>query len=273
MSLPSRMVSPQWNINLLERPRIAHCAFVCHNAQGQHATEHYFLPNLWCLHLYSYHAQIQIPNHQQRIHPGSLTIFPPATPLSYRYHAVSWHHYVHFQLAENLQTPYRLMVHYETGAENERWRRELTFLIEAFRTHPLRAEVKLWELLFGLTEQLEGVSDRHPALEKALQIIELRLAEPLAPAVLAHEVGVSHNHLIRLFQKETGGTIVAYIRARRAERARHLLENTTLPLVSVATQVGVQPGKALSDLLKQSTGYSPRQLRTHRIKTPPEARL
>jgi AraC-like DNA-binding protein len=253
---------PLWRIPLDERPRIAHCALACHNTANTNLTDRYFLPDLWTLHLYRYHAQINIPRFSQAIHPGSLTIFPPATPLSYAYREVSHHLYVHFRLENNLNSPLQIAMHTETGADNERWNRELWFLIESFRAHPLRAEVKLWELLFELCERHQGAPTHHPSLEKALQIIELRLAEPLSPALLAHEVGLSHNHLIRLFQKETGGSISAYIRARRAQRALHLLQNTTLPLVSVAAQVGARPGKALCDLLKRETGMSPRRLRT-----------
>ena len=71
-------------------------------------------------------------------------------------------------------------------------------------------------------------------------MIELRLAETLSVKALADEVGISHNHLTRLFRAAVGDTVIGYIRQRRVQRARHLLEHTTLPIKTVAAQVGIE---------------------------------
>ena len=70
-------------------------------------------------------------------------------------------------------------------------------------------------------------------------MIELRLAGPISVAALASEVGLSHNHLTRLFHAHAGETVAGYIAQRRLLRARHLLLHSTLPVKSIAAQVGI----------------------------------
>jgi AraC-like DNA-binding protein len=180
---------------------------------------------------------------------------------------VATHFYVHFHLATSTESARYVPGHQDTGADNEWWNGELEQIVEFARDDFLRAEVKLWDLLFTLSARKQSPSTQHPSLQKALRVIENRLSEPLAPVDIAREVGLSHNHLIRLFRQETGSTISGYIRSRRAHRARHLLENTTLPLVNVAAQVGVEPGKGLCNLVKVETGRSPRQWRGRTLAT------
>ncbi|HEX8834197.1 MAG TPA: helix-turn-helix domain-containing protein, partial [Abditibacteriaceae bacterium] len=264
----STPTSPHWPIDLSQRPVIAQGALTSHKRSGEPSTERYLLPDLWCLHLYRYHGRIEIPGHRLMIHPGSLTIFPAGLPLTYHFFGAATHFYVHFQLATSTKPPRHVPGHQDTGADNEWWNGELEQIVEFARSDCLRAEVKLWDLLFTLSSREQSRnSTQHPSLQKALRIIEIRLSEPLAPVEIAREVGLSHNHLNRLFHQETGSTISGYIRSRRAHRARHLLENTTLPLVNVAAQVGVEPGKGVCNLVKVETGRSPRKWRGHFLAT------
>jgi AraC-like DNA-binding protein len=180
---------------------------------------------------------------------------------------VATHFFLHFRLAISTKSARYVLGYQDTGADNEWWNSELEQIVEFARSDFLRAEVKLWELLFTLSAREPSTSTQHPSLQKAIGLIENRLSESLAPAEIGHEVGLSHNHLIRLFHQETGRTISGYIRSRRAHRARHLLENTTLPLVNVAAQVGVEAGKGLCNLVKAETGRSPRQWRGQSLAT------
>lgn len=78
---------------------------------------------------------------------------------------------------------------------------------------------------------------------------------------VAEAVGVSHNHLIRLFRAETGGTVVAYIRRRRMEQARHLLRESTLSIPAVAASVGIGDLQAFNKACRRELGASPRTIR------------
>jgi len=124
----------------------------------------------------------------------------------------------------------------------------------------LRQQVLLWDVLWELADRAAGAQrGTHPSLEKARMLIDLRLGEPLSVAGLARECGLSHNHLTRLFQKELGTSVVAYIRGRRVERACHLLEQSSLPPKAVATQVGVPDARQFWALIKRETGKTPRE--------------
>jgi transcriptional regulator GlxA family with amidase domain len=78
---------------------------------------------------------------------------------------------------------------------------------------------------------------------------------------LARAVGVSHNHLTRLFRLETGLTVVAYIRSRRMARARHLLVSSTLSIPAVAATVGIPDLQAFNKTCHRELGGSPRAVR------------
>jgi len=101
----------------------------------------------------------------------------------------------------------------------------------------------------------------HPAVSTAIAHIEARLAAPLAIPEIARAAGVSHNHLTRLFRTETGTTVVAYIRRRRLERARHLLRASTLSVPAVAASVGIADLQAFNKACRRELGASPRVLR------------
>ncbi len=94
-----------------------------------------------------------------------------------------------------------------------------------------------------------------------MSFIDLRLGEDISVSSLAREVGLSHNHLTRLFRQSTGDTVVAYVRRQRAERAKHLLRHTTLPLKAIATQVNSSDLQSFSALMKKETGQPPRYWR------------
>jgi transcriptional regulator GlxA family with amidase domain len=95
-------------------------------------------------------------------------------------------------------------------------------------------------------------------------LVEARLTEPLTVPEIARTVGVSHNHLTRLFRAATGETVVGNIRARRMERARHFLRATTLSITAVAASVGIPDLQAFNKTCRRELGASPRGIRAAR---------
>lgn len=244
-------------------PQIVAAAYGTHGIAGKRKVEKYLLPELWCLHLYQYTATAYVNGYELKIKPGCLTLLPAGAELEYHYHGLSSHYFTHFRM--NTAEPsggIPLPAFYELGSESGRFESDLKVMVAASLTNPIRANVKLWELLWQLSDRVSAnAARRHASLEKALALIEMRLAEELSVAALAREVGLSHNHLTRLFQAEFANTVVGYIRERRAERARHLLQNSTLPLRAVAAQIGIEDPRAFNALMKKETGRSPRAWR------------
>nr|WP_255672597.1 GH1 family beta-glucosidase [Glycomyces amatae] len=130
---------------------------------------------------------------------------------------------------------------------------------------PARAAAEVWTVLWRLTElpprEAPAREGTHPAVAAALAHIEANLPRPLTVPDIAAAVGLSHNHLTRLFHAATGATVVAYLRRRRLERARHLLVHSTLSIAAVAAAVGVPDLQAFNKACRRELGASPRAVR------------
>jgi AraC-like DNA-binding protein len=76
----------------------------------------------------------------------------------------------------------------------------------------------------------EGVSLRrprgrwHPGVRRAVEMLNDRFAEPIGLDDLAAEARLSKFHLVRCFQETTGFTPHQYLKLRRVQEARRLLE-------------------------------------------------
>jgi AraC family L-rhamnose operon transcriptional activator RhaR len=82
-------------------------------------------------------------------------------------------------------------------------------------------------------------SDRmHPAVIKAIRLVESDLGAAWRIHDLAAECGLSPEYLIRLFNIATGMTPYSYINRSRAERAAALLLRSTMSVGEIGRQVG-----------------------------------
>ena len=102
----------------------------------------------------------------------------------------------------------------------------------------------------------------HPAVRQARAIARQRACEGLGAAELAREVGVSPEHLVRLFSRELGTTPGAYLRAERVAHAVQLLAHTGLSVAEIAHQSGFATPQHLAHCLRAATGLTPTSLRT-----------
>jgi transcriptional regulator GlxA family with amidase domain len=130
-----------------------------------------------------------------------------------------------------------------------------------------RLAARVWDVLWRVASlESPTVAIRPPnvALDWAVRMIGTRMGEPIDIARLASDAGVSHNHLIRLFRAAFGQTVQAYIRSARAERAFHLLTQSTVPVKAVAQQVGISDLHQFNKTIRRVYGKSPTQLRSER---------
>jgi AraC-like DNA-binding protein len=75
-------------------------------------------------------------------------------------------------------------------------------------------------------------------VERVVMLLKENLAEPLSLEEMGRRVGCSHFHLSRLFTREVGKTIFAYLRDLRMERAAELLRGGKMNVTEAATEVG-----------------------------------
>ena len=79
---------------------------------------------------------------------------------------------------------------------------------------------------------------RHPKLSRVIQMMEKNIEEPISPAVLAKDVGMSTRQLERLFRRYLSRSPKRYYMELRLQRARNLLMQTDMTVINVALACG-----------------------------------
>ena len=265
-------------VDLTEPPRVAGIGRGRHGVR-QHVDD-FVLLDLWSLHLYAYAADVEVDGVHHNIVPGSLSLVPPAAQIRFRYRGPSRHLYAH------LAAPYAVLpvpavapgrrlltgpgptleVMVSPGADLP----DVTDLMESAVTsaaaHPARSRADLWMLLLRLVGRADGdgAPRRSAATDyvtAAMSVIEARLTERLTVGEIAREVGISADHLTRVFSAETGQTVIGYVRRRRVQHAERLLRHTTMSVSAIAATVGIPDLQAFNKTCRSVAGRSPRQLR------------
>jgi transcriptional regulator GlxA family with amidase domain len=79
---------------------------------------------------------------------------------------------------------------------------------------------------------------RHPKLSQVIQMMEVNVEEPISPATLAHDVGMSTRQLERLFRRYLNRSPKRYYMELRLQKARNLLMQTDMSVINVALACG-----------------------------------
>ncbi len=204
---------------------------------------------------------------------GSVMVVPPKTPHVVHISGHWQQQYAHFQVVDaggaegRRDTESRLAAVMSLGKRFWLLEEQLLEAQRIYVDQPHRAEAALWHLLWTLvaetdhqhTQSAPGTSAA--ALQRVLQAIEIGLDRPLSIAMLAADAQTSYSSLNRLFQQQLGLGASTYLRARRVERARYLLENTDVPIKAVAAQVGIADLQLFNKTMRHAAGESPRRIR------------
>lgn len=115
------------------------------------------------------------------------------------------------------------------------------------------------------TDNLMHQSDTNPSPDQKIHyVIEYmnhHLADKICLDELARLLHVHPNYFIRMFKGHMGVPPLAYLNRLRVERAKSLLENTSLPVSDIMHQVGFEDSSTFSSFFKHYTGYNPSQFR------------
>lgn len=79
---------------------------------------------------------------------------------------------------------------------------------------------------------------RHPKLSRVIQMMEQSIEEPISPAILAKDVGMSTRQLERLFRRYLSRSPKRYYMELRLQKARNLLMQTDMTVINVALACG-----------------------------------
>lgn len=91
--------------------------------------------------------------------------------------------------------------------------------------------------------------------------IQEHYREELSLDILAAKVYINRDYLSRLFKKETGQNIGAYIRQVRMEEAKRLLLSTSLKVSAVASQTGYPNSAYFTKAFCDYAGVTPERFR------------
>ncbi|GAA2573398.1 MULTISPECIES: GlxA family transcriptional regulator [Streptomyces] len=94
-------------------------------------------------------------------------------------------------------------------------------------------------------------------LGPTLQWMREKLGEPLSLADIAAHAMMSRRSLARHFRAQTGTTPLRWLLAQRVQRARELLETTSLPLTRVAEATGFGSLETLRHHFTRQVGTTP----------------
>ena len=101
-----------------------------------------------------------------------------------------------------------------------------------------------------------------PRVEKILKIMREDLHRDLSLAELAQSVNLSIWRLSHVFRSAVGMSPIQYLRFRRMERAKYLLETSFLSVKEIAYQVGLRDESHFVRDFKKTYGVPPTLYRT-----------
>ncbi len=258
----SDYTSLRWQIPLRSAPEIT---WITYGPVPGHDTSEHFLADRWCVHLYSYGADLTLDGVPVPVRPGSIGVTPPGMRMIYRYRdAPSMHLFAHMRFTSGPTESIPAMQ--DGGTRFAALWRSFEEAISFQPGEPLRAQVRLWDILWSLTRGSVGRSGEpalgdHPAVSEAVAAIAREIADPPSTDDLAKRVGLSRDHLGRLFRAAFGIPVKAYIQNQRRDRILHLLRHTQLPIKAVAVELGFDDLHAFNKLARHLCGKAPSGLR------------
>ncbi len=97
-----------------------------------------------------------------------------------------------------------------------------------------------------------------PSVARACQMMEASVGAPRTIEAIGAELGLSRRHLDRLFERELATTAKRFYLAMRLERARRLVQHTSMPLHDVAWSCGFDSYSSFTTSFRRKFAASPR---------------
>ena len=112
-------------------------------------------------------------------------------------------------------------------------------------------------------DQLLGNDEEnvHYMISNAKHYIDEHLAEDISVSSIAENLYITPNYFSRLFKRITGEGCNEYIVRKRIEKAKSLLETTSIKTGKIAMMVGYRDTNYFSLAFKKHTGKSPTKYR------------
>lgn len=98
-------------------------------------------------------------------------------------------------------------------------------------------------------------------VSRALRLIEQGVLDHSSVEDLCARLGIGSRHLTRLFAEHLDASPARVARTLRTQRAKRLINDTTLPMLQIATQAGFRSVRAFNTAIAALYGRPPSALR------------
>ncbi|GLX66340.1 AraC family transcriptional regulator [Paenibacillus glycanilyticus] len=209
------------------------------------------------------------------ISPRQLVVIPAGTP--HRYGAsedkpwtIYWMHLHGRHVLEFIQTYGMDTGLFLPAATHAKWLEDFQqcFSLLSDKPYSMPAQIHVSQTIRHLLSHV-GLSTggtiqdkkREDYMELAMRYMTSRLTDSITLPQLAKHTGLSKQHLIYLFNKETGCPPIEFFLRLKMQRAGEMLALTSLNIKEICTEFGISDPYYFSRLFKKYMGVSPTQFR------------
>ncbi|MFG6150648.1 bifunctional transcriptional activator/DNA repair enzyme AdaA [Halobacillus sp. B23F22_1] len=111
-------------------------------------------------------------------------------------------------------------------------------------------------------DKVEFISNQEELLVQAFQYIDNHYKEDLKLEHIGDELYVNKFYLLKIFSKRTDMSPIQYVRYKRIEEAKSLIESSARSITTIALDVGFKSPSHFSTVFSKFVGMTPTQYRT-----------
>ena len=139
------------------------------------------------------------------------------------------------------------------------------YIRQADRCGTVEEVFSLHDTMFrDYTTRMQGILRRDVysrPVHRCLDYIDHHLQQPLTVALLARALGLSNSYVSIVFKRETGVAVSEYIRRKRVDTARVLLQYTEFSCLEIAEYLCFSSDSHFSRVFREYTGQTPTEYR------------
>ena len=229
------------------------------------------------IHLFEYYGRIMIDSEVIEIQPGDITCIQSGTIYAIDSSSQGRHWCVHYFDEAPVESPATLELpkHTRLGTSSVLYREQFqlvsnlhngSFLRSEVAPRSLEARFRLKSMILGLINHGEtharGKRGAHELdWDEIVDWIDQRIGEPISLGALAKLANISPASFSKKFRIVHGAPVQQFLAHRRINKAKSLLENTTLTIYETGAAVGIIDPQYYNKQFRKLTGMSPSQYR------------